>query len=78
MPRHYLKTDRPITGVYHKPIKMHSIGMSHQDEIDGFRQRNPDIEVSDDPRHPDFGVPIITTREEKLRVLRTEGFVETK
>lgn len=78
MPRFYGKSDRNVTGVFHKPIKMHSIGMAHQDEIDAFRQRNPEIEIHDDPDHPDFGVPIITTREEKLRVLRNEGYEEKK
>lgn len=67
-----------VTGVFHKPIPMQSIGMAHQDEIDAFRVRNPDIEVSDDPDHPLFGVPLATTRQEKLRILRNENWEEKK
>lgn len=67
-----------VTGVFHKPIPMQSIGMAHQDEIDDFRVQNPGVEVSDDPDHPLFGVPLATTRQEKMGILRKMGWEEKK
>jgi len=59
-----------------KPIEMQSIGLAHQDEIDEFRKRNPDVEISSDLKNPLYGVPIARTRKEKLTILKKEGFQE--
>lgn len=59
------------------PIKMMSIAVDNEDEIAAFRERNPGTEISSDRRSRDFGVPVVKSRSEKLRVLAREGFVET-
>lgn len=59
------------------PIEMLSIAVDNEDEIDEFRKRNPGVEISRDRRDRNFGVPIATSRSEKLRILKAEGFVET-
>jgi len=61
---------------YHKPIQMHSIGLTTREEIDDFRRRNPNATISDDPNDELYGVPIAHTRAEKLRILEQEGFEE--
>lgn len=58
------------------PIKMLSIALDNEPEIDDFRRRNPGVEISSDRRNPDFGVPIATSRSQKLKILKNEGFVE--
>lgn len=63
---------------FQRPIAMQSIGMAHDDEIAAFRERNPGVEISDDPDNPLFGVPIAHTRKEKLQILRNEGWTERK
>lgn len=60
-----------------KPIKMLSIAVDNEEEVDEFRRRNPGTEISRDRASPDFGVPVVKSRKEKLRVLKAEGFVET-
>lgn len=60
-----------------KPIEMMSIAVDSEGEIDSFRSRNPGVEISKDRNNPLFGVPIATSRSEKLKILKAEGFVET-
>lgn len=59
------------------PIKMLSIAVDNEEDVDAFRVRNPGVEISRDRSSPDFGVPVARSRKEKLRVLKTEGFIET-
>lgn len=61
---------------FHKPIEMHSIGLCHPDDIREFKRRHPDVQMSDDPSHPLYGVPVARSRKEKLAVLKAEGFEE--
>lgn len=58
------------------PIQMHSIALVHADDIEAFQHRNPEAEISTDPRHELYGVPIARTRSQKLAILEKEGFVE--
>jgi hypothetical protein len=59
-----------------EPIKMLSIALDNEADIAEFRRRNPGTEVSSDRRSPDFGVPVVRSRSEKLKVLANEGFME--
>lgn len=59
-----------------EPIEMLSIALDNEYDIDEFRRRNPGVEVSRNRRDPRFGVPIALSRNEKKRILKTEGFVE--
>ena len=61
---------------YKKPIEMHSIALTHQDDIEAFCRRNPGIQCSTDPRDELYGVPVVKTRHEKTKVLKTEGWAE--
>ena len=63
---------------YHKPIELHSIGLAHSDEIEAFQRRNPDTPISTDINDPLYGVPVVRSRKEKLKVLSNEGFEEKK
>lgn len=65
-----------VTGRFQKPIEMHSVGTNDPDEIARLRRECPGVEIADDPRHPDYGVPKAHTRQEKLKVLKACGFVE--
>lgn len=57
-----------------EPIKMLSIALDHEVEIDEFRKRNPGVEISRDRRNPDFGVPVARSSSDKKRILKREGF----
>jgi len=59
-----------------KPIEMMSIALDTHEDISDFRKRNPGVEISSDIRSPKFGIPIATSRSEKLRILKNEGFEE--
>lgn len=63
-------------GNHAEPIEMMSIAVDSKAEVAAFRTRNPGVEISDRPGDPKFGIPIATSRSEKLRVLKTEGFQE--
>lgn len=63
-------------GSHTEPIKMMSVALDNEDEIDDFRKRNPGVDISSDRTHPDFGVPVATSRSQKMRILKNEGFVE--
>lgn len=69
-------TGRLHTGVYHKPIEMHSVALHTPEEIAEFRKKAPDVEISADPAHPAYGVPVARTRSQKLQALRATGFEE--
>ena len=75
MPRLSNLRRRPTTA-FHKPIEMLSLALNNEHEIAYFRQRNPTADISNDRNSPVFGVPLAHTREEKLRILRNEGFEE--
>lgn len=62
---------------FHKPIEMYSVAVDSLEEVREMKRRNPNVEISDDPKHPLFGVPIARTRADKMSVLRKEGFIET-
>lgn len=61
---------------YDVPIEMHSLACAHPDDVRDFKIRNPNIQCSDDPAHPLFGVPVVKSRNEKLSVLKKEGWQE--
>lgn len=63
---------------FHKPVEMYSIGMEDIDEIREFKRAAPDVDCSDDPNHPMYGVPIARTRQAKLQALSAAGFEERK
>lgn len=69
----------PGTGMkeYDSPIELFSIALEDQDKIRDFARQCPDVEISDDPDHPMYGVPIARTRHGKLQALRVSGFTET-
>ena len=58
------------------PIRMLSIAVDSEEEVDAFRARNPGVEISRDRGSPLFGIPIAKSRSEKLRILGKEGYVE--
>ncbi|KKM61639.1 hypothetical protein LCGC14_1529720 [marine sediment metagenome] len=74
MPRFFESAHR--TGIFEKPIEMLSVALNHEDEISGFRRRNPGVEISHDRENPNFGVPIAHTRREKMSILKNERFEE--
>lgn len=61
---------------YHTPIEMFSIAMEDQSEIRAFKQRCPEIDVSDDPADELYGVPVARTRKGKMQALQAAGFRE--
>lgn len=61
---------------FDRPVEMHSLALCHHDDIADFKRRHPDVQCSDNPRDPLYGVPVATSRHEKLRVLQKEGWVE--
>jgi putative FmdB family regulatory protein len=63
---------------YVKPIEMHSIGMAFEEDIRDFKRKNPDMDCSEDPNDPLFGVPIARTRKQKLNALKSIGWEERK
>ena len=75
MPRVPNLLRRP-TAAFHKPIEMISLALDNEQQITEFRHRNPTADISSDRSSPVFGVPLAHTREEKLRILRNEGFEE--
>lgn len=62
---------------YLTPITMYSIGMEDPAEIRAFKRACPDVECSDDPEHPDYGLPICRSRHAKLQALKQANFIET-
>lgn len=61
---------------FHDPIQMHSVALCNNVDIQAFKRRNPDVDISDDPNDELYGVPIARTRRQKLGILEKEGFVE--
>lgn len=66
----------PKSDNFRKPIEMVSIGLHDAADIRSFQERCPGVQVIDDPRHPDYGVPIARNRAEKKRALAAVGFEE--
>lgn len=62
---------------YHSPIEMYSVAMEDQAEIRAFKAKCPDLDLSDNPDDPMYGVPVARTRKAKLQALAAAGFVET-
>lgn len=56
--------------------EMLSIAPRNDAELADFLKRNPGTEVSTNRSDPNWGVPIAHSRQEKLRILRNEGFQE--
>lgn len=63
---------------FHKPIEMYSVAMEDLGEIRAFKQRCPDLDLSDDPADPMYGIPVAATRKAKLQALKAAGYVEAK
>ena len=63
---------------FHKPINMYSIGLNNDEEIRAFKQACPDVDVATDQRDELYGIPVARTRGQKLKALKTMGFVENK
>jgi putative FmdB family regulatory protein len=61
---------------FRKPIELHSLGLCNDEDIADFRRRNPDVPIGTDPAQDDYGVPKARSRQEKKKILETEGFVE--
>ena len=61
---------------FHKPIEMYSVAVQDPAEIRKLKTECPDADISDDPNHPLFGVPVARTRRAKLQVLKASGFQE--
>lgn len=55
---------------YQHPIEMFSIAPNNPTELMAFQRRNPNVRLNDQM------VPVVRSRQEKLRVLRNEGFEE--
>lgn len=62
---------------FQTPIELMCLAVDNEDEIDAFRHRNPNVEISSDRNNPNFGIPIARTRKEKLDIFKAEKFVET-
>lgn len=67
---------RGVIQEFATPIEMLSVAVDNDHQIREFQQRNPDIEISRAKGDPRYGVPIARTRQQKLSVLRNEGFTE--
>jgi putative FmdB family regulatory protein len=63
---------------FHKPVEMHSLALCHADDIAAFKRKYPQVEMSDNPDHPLYGVPLAANRQQKLAVLAGEGWEEKK
>lgn len=63
---------------YLEPIVMHSVGCNSWEEIREIQRKCPDVQISDDPNNPDFGVPIARNYAQKKAVLAATGFVDRK
>lgn len=61
---------------FHTPVKLYSVACNSMEEIREMQAAG--VPCSDDPNDEDFGVPVATTRKEKLAALKTAGFIETK
>ncbi len=57
------------------PIELQSIACTSVSEIREMQRAG--VTISDDPNDELYGVPIAHNRREKLRALKTAGFVET-
>lgn len=60
---------------FHTPIEMLSVACDTDEEIRRV-QKATGVQISSDPRDPNYGVPIARNRKEKLAVLKAQKFVE--
>lgn len=60
---------------FHKPIEMLSVACDTDEEIRRV-QRETGVQISSDPRDPNYGVPVAKNRKEKLAVLKAQKFCE--
>ena len=58
------------------PVVMHSIGCTDESQIRQMQQAG--VNISTDPKDPNYGVPVARTRKEKLTALKVAGYVEYK
>ncbi len=77
-PEYHKQVSLPHTDLkeYHTPIEMLSIAMEDREEIRAFKQRCPHVDLSDDPRDRNYGVPVARTRKAKREALAAAGYVE--
>jgi putative FmdB family regulatory protein len=61
---------------FHTPIDLYSIAMEDPAQIRAFKQAAPDVQCSDNPEDPAYGVPIAASRHQKLQALKAAGFEE--
>lgn len=61
---------------FSSPIEMFSIALDTEDEVRAFKLKCPDVEMQDDPKHPDFGLPIARNRKQKLAALKAVNYQE--
>lgn len=61
---------------FHKPVELYSIALEDLGEVRAFKQRCPDVDMSDDPADPLYGVPVARSRKAKLQALAAAGFEE--
>lgn len=71
------RPDRPHSDLieFHTPIEMFSIAMDNDHEIKAFIQKTG-IAVSLDQDDPNYGLPVVKNRKEKLQALKGAGFRE--
>jgi putative FmdB family regulatory protein len=55
---------------FHKPIELFSLAPVKKEEVDNFRQQNPDIQCEGDPASDMYGVPVVHNEQERSRVLK--------
>jgi putative FmdB family regulatory protein len=70
--------DLPHTDLkdFWKPIEMHSVAATSEEELRELKGRCPDVEISTNPNSELYGVPIVKNRAEKRKVLQAVGFHE--
>lgn len=59
-----------------KPIEMHSVAATSEEELRDLKEKCPDVEISTNPDSELYGVPIVKNRAEKRKVLKAVGFHE--
>jgi putative FmdB family regulatory protein len=60
------------------PIEMYSIALDHDEEIEEFKRKCPDVDISMDQNDPNYGIPIARSRKQKLSALKAAGYQEAK
>jgi len=57
-------------------IEMMSIAMENPQEIRDFARRCPDVQISEDPKDPNYGIPVARNRKAKVQALKAAGYQE--